>query len=74
MKLSLPITPRYLLPVMAAVLLLDIVIAAGVAISLYRMADRVKTIDTEGHSCLTYSPSLLGATYVVIRCSPKTPE
>jgi len=69
MKLELPCTPRYVWPVVVALLILDAVVVVGVGLALYRTTKQVHAFQMPGLDCRSFGPTILGDFYVIARCT-----
>jgi hypothetical protein len=68
MKLQLPLSNKFVTPLIAAVVLWDAVVICAVGWLLYDKADSVGVHSFEGTSCISAKTRMFGDLYVVVRC------
>jgi hypothetical protein len=78
MRIQLPISPRYVWPVLLALLVVDLAVCGTAAFVLWRAGERITSVTFDDMTCRAYSPSLGDALFVVSHCtrapSPKAQE
>lgn len=69
MKFALPVTPRYALPLVFALVVFDVSVAVGVSLMLNNAADSAHRFRVDEWACQSYSPSRTDTLYIVARCT-----
>ena len=72
-KFSLPFTPRYVWPLVIALLALDLFVVAGVGLGLYGVGKRAFTFKVERLECRSYAQSSGDSVYMIARCTKESP-